>query len=193
MNTPHTNHILAAYLRSSDDDKAFGIAWYPAARELAETLMPNDVETAAGVLAAMSPTTAWPENVKRATVACMGGKVSHTGPNVTKVLRILSGEYPLDVMPLTSPKTRSFFINIMGIDSEEAVTIDRHAIDVACGTVQTDAERALAIRGKEGYQRVADMYREAGAIIGIPAHVLQAIVWVYWRKNIAQNKYEDSK
>jgi len=188
--TPHTNHILAAYMRASEDDRAFGIAWYPAARALAENLLPEDVSTAAGVLAAMSPMTSWPENVKRATVAIMGGKVSHTGPNVDKVLRILSGEHPLDV--LSGPKTRAFYLNIMGIDSDETVTVDRHAIDVACGNVLSDSDRAGAIRGKAGYGKVAGMYREAASVIGITPCALQAVVWVYWRRNVAQAFHGDA-
>jgi hypothetical protein len=190
MNTPHTNHILAAYMRASDDDRAFGIAWYPAARELAESLLPTDVSTAAGVLAAMSPMTSWPENIKRAILAINGEHVKHTEPNAIKVLRILSGEAPLDV--LSGPKTRAFYLNIMGIDSDETVTVDRHAIDVACGQVLSDSERAGAIRGKAGYGKVADMYREAASIIGVTPCALQAIVWVYWRRNVAQAFHGDA-
>jgi hypothetical protein len=190
MNTPHVDHILGAYMRSSTADRADGTDWYASARTLAQTLLPDDVETAAGVIAALSPMTAWPENVKRATAAIRGEHVAHTEPNVAKVLRILSGEYPLDV--LSGPKTRAFFLNIMGEHSIETVTVDRHAIDVACGIVQSDTDRAKAIRGKAGYAKVAAMYVEAANIIGdITPAQLQAVVWVYWRRNVVPNFHGD--
>lgn len=190
QNAPTVNNILAAYVRASDDDRSYGMTWYDSARTLAETLLPHDVETAAGVIAAMSPSTAWPENVKRATTAILGGKVAHMGPNVVKVLRILDGEAPLDV--LGGPKVRSFYLNIMGINTAETVTVDRHAIDVACGIVQNDKERAIAIRGKKGYAAVADMYVESAGIIGgMTGMQLQAIVWVYWRRSVIANFHGD--
>jgi hypothetical protein len=81
----------------------------------------------------------------------------------------------------------------MGDDSIDAVTIDRHAIDVACGVVQSDTDRALAIRGKAGYRKIADMYVEAASIIGgITPAQLQAIVWVYWRRSVIANFHGDA-
>lgn len=190
MNTPHVNHILGAYMRSSTSDRFDGMAWYSNARVLAETLSPNNVSRGAGVIAALSPMTSWPLNVKRATEVFDTGTTKGLSKNVAKAERIFQGEDALDV--LSGDKVRAFYLNIMGDHSVDAVTIDRHAIDVACGIVQSDADRAKAIRGKAGYRTVANMYVEAASIIGdlSPAQ-LQAIVWVYWRRNVIPNFHGD--
>src|SRR6478609_7392175 len=120
---PNHRNIFLAYYSASQSERDAGMAWYPQARALAETLRPDNVSLAAGVIAAMSQTTMWQDNVKRATAALTDGEVR---------LDVLSGE-----------KVRSFYLNIMGeSDSLESVTVDRHAIDIAVGRVLTNAERA---------------------------------------------------
>lgn len=182
MTTPSIDNILAAYNAASDDDITYGMSWYPSARAIAESLS-DDVSMGAGVIAALSPMTSWPLNVKRAGEVFATGTTTGLKRNVEKAERIYSGEAALDV--LSGPKVRSFYLNIMGINSVESVTVDRHAIDVACGRVLSDKERAQAIRGKAGYATVAQMYLDAAAQIGITGAELQAIVWVYWRRNVA--------
>ena len=189
--TPHTNHILAAYMRSSDADRADGLAWYDNARTLASVLSPNDIARGAGVIAALSPMTSWPLNVKRATEVFDTGTTKGLTRNVDKAVRIYNGESPLSV--LSGDKVRAFYLNIMGVHTVDAVTVDRHAIDVACGNVLSDTERAAAIRGKAGYGKVASMYVEAASVIGggITPAQLQAVVWVYWRRNVAHAFHGD--
>ena len=191
MNTPHVDHILGAYMRSSIADREDGKNWYRNARVLAETLSPDDVSKGAGVIAALSPLQSWPLNVRNATSVFDTGTCKGLSRNVDKAERIYNGEAPLSV--LSGEKVRSFYLNIMGDDTVNAVTIDRHAIDVACGVVQSDADRAAAIKGKAGYGKVAAMYVEAASIIGgITPAQLQAIVWVYWRRNVVPNFHGDA-
>jgi len=191
----HPNHrnIFLAYYSASQAEKDAGMAWYPQARALAETLRPDNVAMAAGVIAAMSQTTMWQDNVKRATAALMDGDVRHLTHVVTKVHRIMAGEAPLDV--LSGEKVRSFYLNIMGeSDSLESVTVDRHAIDIAVGRVLSNAERAKAIRGKAGYSKVAQMYIDCANSLGtLTGAELQAIVWVWWRRTHAKNHRANSK
>ena len=190
MSTPHTNHILGAYMRASSSDILDGKAWYANARTLAETLSPGDVSKGAGVIAALSPLQSWPLNVRNATSVFDTGTCKGLKRNVEKAERIFNGEAPLSV--LSGEKVRSFYLNIMGDDTINAVTIDRHAIDVACGIVQSDADRAIAIKGKAGYAKVAQMYVEAADIIGdVTPSQLQAIVWVYWRRSVIANFHGD--
>lgn len=181
-------------MRSSATDRFDGMTWYSNARVLAETLSPNNVSRGAGVIAALSPMTSWPLNVKRATEVFDTGTTKGLSKNVAKAERIFNGEDALDV--LSGDKVRAFYLNIMGDHSVDAVTIDRHAIDVACGIVQSDADRAKAIRGKAGYRTVANMYVEAARVISFKGPVLspaqlQAIVWVYWRRNVVPNFHGD--
>lgn len=191
MNTPHVDHILGAYMRSSIADREDGKNWYRNARVLAETLSPDDVSRGAGVIAALSPLQSWPLNVRNATAVFDTGTCKGLKRNVDKAERIYNGESPLSV--LSGEKVRSFYLNIMGDDTVNAVTIDRHAIDVACGVVQSDTDRAAAIKGKAGYGKVAAMYVEAASIIGgITPAQLQAIVWVYWRRNVVPNFHGDA-
>ena len=188
--TPTVDNILSAYAAASDDDITYGMSWYDDARAIASSLSPNDVSRGAGVIAALSPMTSWPLNIRRASEVFTTGTTAGLKRNVDKAMRIYNGEDALSV--LSGPKVRSFYLNIMGVDSVESVTVDRHAIDVACGRVLSDKDRAIAIRGKNGYATVARMYIDAAGIIGnLTGAQLQAIVWVYWRRNHAQAFHGD--
>jgi len=158
-----------------------GLSWYREALALAAELDPINPSQAVGVLAALSPLTSWPLNVRRAREVYATGTTGGLPANVAKAERIFRGETATDV--LGGAKVTAFYANIMGDDSK--VTIDRHAIDVACGRPMTDAERAIAIRGKAGYNRLADIYREVAVEFGYTASQTQAIVWVWWRENRA--------
>lgn len=158
-----------------------GMEWYREAYAIACELVPEDPSRGAGILAALSPLTSWPLNVRRAREVASTGTTGGLPASVAKAERIWQGEASLDV--LGGDKVLSFYRNIMGDDSH--VTVDRHAIDVACGRPMTDAERALAIRGKAGYGRLADIYRAASQKYGYTPSQIQAIVWVWWRENKA--------
>lgn len=187
-NTPSTDNIRAAYNAASEQDIADGMAWYDSANALARSLTPEDHSKGAAIIAALSPLTAWPLNVKRATELVSTGETKGLKRNVAKAQAILAGGVPLDI--LGGDKVRSFYMNIMGINSAEAVTIDRHAIDAAVGRTLTDSERA-ALAGKRSYRAIAKMYVDVAADYGITGAQLQAIVWVYWRRNRAQAFHGD--
>lgn len=180
-----TDNILRTYVLASDADIADGMAWYDEARALGAELSPGDVARGVGVIAALSPMTAWPLNVRRAREVFATGTTAGLRNNVAKAERIFNGESPLDV--LSGPKVTSFFHNIMG--DGMAVTVDRHAIDVAYGRVQTDSERAKAVSGKR-YGIIRDAYSHVAQILSdemgriVTGAQLQAIVWVYWRRNV---------
>lgn len=190
MTTPSIENIVKAYVSASDQDVLDGMSWYNSAHTLAWNLSPEHPARGAGVIAALSPMTAWPLNVRRAHEVFNTGTTSGLKRNVDKAVRIFNGEAPLDV--LSGPKVRSFYLNIMGESTLESVTVDRHAIDVACGRVQSDADRAKAIRGKHGYMTVAQLYLDAARSLNITGAQLQAITWVYWRRNHAAANYGDA-
>lgn len=188
-----TRNITKAFRQSTAQDRADGMAWYETARAFAASL-DTDVSRAAGIIAALSPCNAWPQNRIAAANFYNGRRDIHTTDNVKKCERILSGEDPLDV--LGGAKVRAFYLNIMGLDSDEAVTIDRHAIMVCEGRIIRDAELKAYFGVKrnrqyvEEYKRAAKILsRETGQTL-TPAAV-QAIVWVWWRRNHAINKHGD--
>lgn len=190
MTTPSIENILKAYLSAAPADIQDGMSWYDSANTLACSLSPESPARGAGVIAALSPLTSWPLNVRRAHEVFNTGTTTGLKRNVDKAVRIFNGEPALDV--LSGPKVRSFYLNIMGVNSLESVTVDRHAIDVACGMVMDDKQRAMAIRGKHGYSTVAGMYLDAAKGLGITGAQLQAITWVYWRRNHATANHGDA-
>lgn len=188
-----TRNITKAFRLSTDTDRSDGMHWYDYARDFAASL-DSDVNRAAGVIAALSPQQAWPTNKSMAAQFYNGRRDVHTGDNVRKAERILNGETPLDV--LGGPKVRAFYLNIMDIDSTEAVTIDRHAIMIAEGRLLRDTELKAHFGVKRNRQYVSE-YVQASKILSkecgtymTPAQI-QAITWVWWRRNRAISKHGD--
>lgn len=180
-----TRNITKAYRLATASDHAEGEGWYARAREFAATL-DTDVSRAVGVIAAISPMMPWDRNQTLAREIYMGKRSGCLSANMAKAVRILDGEAPLSV--LSGEKVRAFYLNIMGIDSDEAVTIDRHAIMVAEGK-RIDG-KSLKF-GKATHKRYAQEYRNAARILSrefdkplTPAQV-QATVWVWWRRGHA--------
>jgi len=174
-------NILAAYRRASTDDIEYGMNWYASACALAQSLTPDSPKVGAGIIAALSPMTSWPENIKKAKMMIETGNTYGLTSNVSKAAQIRAGKNPLDV--LRGPKVRAFYLNIIGENSAETVTIDRHAIDIAHGRVMSDDERAPWSRIK-GNRELVTAYLNVAETLDITGAQLQAIVWVYWRRNV---------
>lgn len=173
-------NILAVYGQATAEERRAGRTWYDDARNLALGLVHTGLtlEGAAGVIAALSPLTPWNRNKELAVRAVSDGAASGTlGNSVRAANRMLAGEDPLSV--LKSDKVRNFYLSIMG--SDEAVCIDRHALEVFHGKRYTDKTRPAV--GKRLYREAADAYREAAATLpDTSATELQAIVWLVWRR-----------
>lgn len=176
---PHTRRILSIYRSAGPDDYATGMAWYREANAYAASL-DNDVERAAGVMAAISPMMPWPRNKILAAEIYNGRQGGCLPDNWVKARRILDGEAPLDV--LSGDKVVAFFHNIML--SPEYVTIDRHAIDIAIGRPLSNKERSVWL-GKRKRAVLVKAYENAAKIAGVSAFEIQAVTWVVWRKTRA--------
>lgn len=176
------SNIRKVMSQATADDIAEGMEWYREAYALACELTPANPAMGAGILAALSPNTSWPQNKVRAATLVSTGTVGAFGDAVRKAQRILAGEDPMDV--LGGPKVRSFYTDIMGLPTE-TVTIDRHAIDIAVGRPLKNAERALMLKGN-GYATLARFYTTVAREFDVTPSQLQAITWVWWRKNRAQ-------
>ena len=187
-----TRNITRAYRLSTAQDRHDGAHWYDYARDFAASL-DTDVSRAAGIIAALSPLQQWPVNKSMAQQWYEGRRNVHTAPNVAKAQAIWDGATPLDV--LGGRKVRAFYSNIMGMDTAETVTIDRHAIMVCEGRVINESEikKYFGVRKNRQY---VDEYIRAAAILSrefgpLTPREVQATVWVWWRRNHSTLRIKD--
>lgn len=185
-----TDNVLSLYRDATFASFSEGLTWYGEAHDFALSLDDN-VERSAGIIAALSPLSAWNNNRnKAAQFYAQNGVIRWNGTkngiglsgNVKKAERIWNGEPVLDV--LTADKTRNFFLTIVEPDREDHMpVIDRHAFDIANGFAGNDASRGTLGR-KAVYAEYAEAYVVAAATAGIPVQYLQAITWVEWRNRL---------
>lgn len=178
------SNILATYAQSSELDREQGALWYPLAHLFAETVGIGSVKRGAGIIAALSPQTSWAENKRLALSACSGKITGHTGINCRKALACRQGYDPLEI--LGGRKVRAFYALILEPGNAFDVVIDRHAFDCALGYATNNLTRKVLER-VGGYDYVADAYRKAAAELGILPSVLQATVWLTWRRQLRSN------
>lgn len=185
--TPHfrgelERSIIETYDDCTDVQCTRGANWYQTAHELASVLADGDVARGAGVIAALSVQKAWDLNQRLARRAFAGDVSGHLRDALVKVERIMSGERPEDVLPM-SAKTGNFYRCILDPTDPEPVVIDRHAHDIAVGAPWGSAERGLSVKGR--YALLSLAYRNAAASLGILPSVLQATTWVHWTEKLA--------
>jgi len=187
-----TRRLVTLFSGATDEELAHGLSWYALAHDTAAALAEPyrgyiTTDTAAGVIAALSPRSSWPQNVERARQLLATGDTYGLTLGRGKARRIVAGEAPLAV--LSGPKERSFYSNVSDPLGSDAVTIDAHAFDAAAGMVTSDpARKALGRVGE--YERVAAMYRSAARTLGVAPHVVQAVVWVVWRNRFGAFHYQ---
>lgn len=179
----YVRNITSVWSIATNDEFEQGAHWYERAHWTARMLADGDVRTGAGLLAALSPQTAWWLNVELACEAYEAGTARrHTSDSCSKANKILAGIDPADVLPMQR-KTGQFYLCILDPDDPDAVCVDRHAYDVAVGIPLGDWNRGLSAHGR--YRLIADCYREAARRLGQPPSVVQAVTWVAWRNNLA--------
>lgn len=173
-----------------------GLRWYQSAKDQAQAIASRNgvsLQTAIGVISALSPRNSWERNLVDAEVcikAAIRGKqitdfkVSVFNANKENAWRIAKGESPLEVMQ--GNKTRSFYTNILKPQDPYNVTIDGHALHIALG-LQSALENAPQLTDKN-YLLFSQVYLEATRQINqdslegsIIASQLQAITWCYYR------------
>lgn len=184
---PDAANIVATFYSATDDDTAAGMGWYAMAHAQAARISGGNVETGAGVIAALSPQIGWNENVRIAGKAFADDKASgQTTANCVKADRIMFGYgAPLDV--LGGNKVRAFYAAIVDPNHPTAVVVDRHAFDIAVGRVTDNATRGVLSRVGV-YELFADAYRQAADILSaqfgttISPSAVQAVTWLAWRR-----------
>lgn len=183
---PTAENILAIFHGASDAHRASGMAWYADAHRFALEISGGDIKRGAGVLAALSPNKAWDVNMRLAARAFQDGVATGTlGVACGKANAILAGADPLDVMG-KGLKTRNFYVNILDPQGAEAVTIDRHAYDIALG--ERNAENKRVSLTPTRYAAFCEAYRAAADALGILPLELQAVTWEAWRERWAWRK-----
>jgi len=192
-------NILACYLRANEGDREEGMYWYAQAHSSAVSMAEKhkvSVKQAVGVIAAMSPGLNWGLNLLQANElieawqkGLRGEDLPRLGTygrrNIIKATSILLGADPLDVLPPTGPKVRSFYQNILDPRSPEVVTIDRHAKCLALNSSSTRhgaSNEKDAIVTRAEYPYYARHYVAVAERLGLIPNQLQAICWVTWRR-----------
>lgn len=179
----YVRNIMSVWAVATDDQFEEGAHWYERAHWTARMLADGDVKVGAGLLAALSPQTAWWLNVELACEAFDAGTARrHTTDSCSKANRIMAGIDPEHVLPMQR-KTGQFYRCILNPDDPVAVCIDRHAHDVAVGVAYGDWNRGLYAHGR--YALLAQSYWEAAQRLGSTPSVVQAVTWVTWRENLA--------
>lgn len=179
----YIRNIIKVYNQATEDQKRRGHEWYRTAHQLADFLSEGNVQMGAGVIAALSANKAWDLNQRLARQAFANGKpTGHVADAVGKAVKIMAGADPAEVLPMDM-KTGNFYRSILDPTDTEAVTIDRHAHDVALGVPYGDRERGLSSKGR--YAVLSLAYRNAAAKLGILPSELQATAWVVWTESLA--------
>ena len=177
------DNILAVY------NVAFGLGivetWYESAFQDCKIMASEyglSTDTVIGIVAALSPSLSWVKNLleaKRLIEYAVGITDYLEAPiayptNISKALRIASGEYPLNV--LGGKKVRSFYANISGDSS--AVTIDRHAVAIALkGIDAIGSKSGSLVPTPKAYDVLAGAYRSGAALVGQSPSVVQSVTW----------------
>lgn len=196
----HVENIKNKYRQATPEFKEGGHQWYEKAHETAAKLGRGDVRRGAGVIAALSPLSDWDRNVREAKELTKTGTVKSAllPANVEKARRIHEGEDPEAV--LGGHKVTNFFHNIHDPSSPHAVTIDRHAYDIAIGRPfvgvgkgKKSAEprpsgsmsQDIGLSSLGRYKHFVRAYQSAAGELGVELpHQVQATTWVTHRGSI---------
>lgn len=179
---PLTRRITAEYRTATPEQITAGREWYPTAHSIARDMADHyglTIEQTSGVVSALSPITAWDDNIRRAWNALADyaeyGTVSrgHTAHSIANVNMILRGEDPDTV--LRGNKTNAFYRAILSGGIDGVAVVDRHAWNMLLGTVGANAPT------DKQYRTAADMFQRASDILGAPVHTVQAVTWCAWR------------
>jgi len=184
-------NILTVYNQANQNEIDHGLNWYAIANNQAldiadETGLPLHIVV--GVIAALSPTNEWEQNLKDARLFCEtfvnGGyyedvKASTYKKMWEKAWTILEsvGDYNQVLAILNGPKISDFYRCILG---ENVCVIDGHAWCIA------NSERRVLQEvpniGKKARIALQEAYKAAATKEGITAYQMQAITWVTWKR-----------
>lgn len=149
--TKTVNNILRVYDRSKNLD---GLNWYEEANELCFDLSLNKgvhIAKIAGICAALSPLKSWDLNKVLLRDFLNGSRVGHTKLMIKKAIDVLNLPIDENLIEnicdiLNGEKIKNLFLNIYAYNEVHAVTIDRHALSIACGfELNEEQKKALQL------------------------------------------------
>jgi len=193
-----TANIIAVYALATSGERVEGMEWYNRANRVAATIASEhgiSLETAAGVIAALSPNNRWERNIVDAEnlirAYSIGGaeeaenvKVCTYGKMRTKAIQILEATSIVDhASILNGRKITAFYECIIG--RTDAVCIDGHAYSIWFGDRLT--MKQVPNIGKKLYAEIVSDYVRAARILSengtsVTAFEVQAITWCAWRR-----------
>ena len=178
--TKTVNNILRVY----DQSDGTGSTWYADANDYAHDLAEEynvSVYKAAGILAAFSPLKAWELNKMIAKQFLDISRASHTGAMIKKANGIMKSDGDLTTICdiLNGNKIVNFFLNIAQPSMLEGVTIDRHALCIAIGTVVPDSKMRMSATQ---YEFFVNAYRIAAFKRDVLPNQMQSVTWVKWKE-----------
>jgi len=199
LSTIGTRNILGVFALATAGEVQEGLEWYNRANRVAASIASAhgiSLETAAGVIAALSPNNRWERNIVDAEniirVYAIAGaeeaqnvKVCTYGKMKDKAIQILESPtmaHHEDI--LNGRKITAFYRCIIGC--QDAVCIDGHAYSIWFGDRLT--MKNVPNIGKKLYAEICDDYVEAAEILtgsrfeNLTAYEVQAITWVTWRR-----------
>lgn len=193
MTARNQKHIQALLDLASAGEQSEGLTWYQRANLAAVRLADQyeiAIDTAAGVIAALSPRNKWDRNLLDAEnlIAAFkaGGedaaadvKVCTFGANKKKALEILIWAAQGDIVKefLSGPKLVEFFSCIIG---EDDVCIDGHAYSIWFGDRVTLAK--VPSIGKKLREEIKKDYLAVAKKNNLKGYEVQAITWVAHRR-----------
>lgn len=189
--TNHVENILKVFEQATQQEIAHGLNWYPDAKSQSRDIADNaelPLHIAVGVIAALSPTNDWNQNIKDGKLFCdtfvNGGyyedvKASTYKKMWEKAWTILEsvGDYEEVASILNGPKITDFYRCIMG---ENVCVIDGHAWCIAFADRRVLQE--VPNIGKKLRKELQEAYKIAGEKMGMTAYEMQAITWVTWKR-----------
>lgn len=185
---PNVQHITRLFRTATPEQVEAGAEWYADAYKIADAFATKydvTIPQAAGVIAALSPLNSWGANVSLAARFLSGTRHSgYLSVGLTKARNILAGYDILET--LKSDKISNFYRSILSSGTHpDAVTVDRHAYDIAVNVRHNDETRPSI--GKGRYREVVACYVRAAQILSkeyemaiSPAQV-QSVTWVLHR------------
>lgn len=188
---PLTRRITVEYRSATLTHITAGREWYPTAHSIARDMADHyglTIEQTSCVISALSPITAWDDNIRRAWNALADyaeyGTVSrgHIAHSIANVNMILRGEDPDTV--LRGNKTNAFYRAILTAGTVGNAVVDRHAWNLLLGTVGASAPT------DKQYRTAVDMFDRASQILQVPVHTVQAVTWCTWRDRNAWKTVE---
>ena len=193
--SPNAREIVAKFTLATSQEVQLGCDWYPSALAIAGRIADKygvPTETAAGVIAALSPNNRWERNIvdAEAIIKCWAAGGTRTDMlNVTvctygkmkaKAVDILTRDIP--IVEILNGKKIIEFLNCITYPALNHMCIDGHAYSVWFGQRLTMKE--VPPIGKKLRHQIKTDYRDATAFINeelgeffSPADI-QAITWV---------------